>query len=139
MISAMGNGSEKLPWPRGTRIAPVKLSEGEIFTGNVIFGVNGAEPPQRFSATAVEVLRQRYLRRDGTGALIETADGMFERVAAAIAQPAERYGEDVSYWQARFYQRLRRLEFLPNSPTVRGICFAIFSGGKAEHVQGGHV
>lgn len=75
-------------------------------------------PPQRFSATAMEVLRQRYLRRDGTGAPIESPDGMFKRVATAIAQPAGRYGADVSYWQARFYQRLRRLEFLPNSPTL---------------------
>ncbi len=43
---------------------------------------------------------------------------MFERVAAAIAQPATLYGEEVSYWQARFYRRLRPLEFLPNSPTL---------------------
>jgi len=76
------------------------------------------EPPVRLSETATEVLRQRYLRRDNNGAIIETPDGMFERVAAAVAQPAEQYGDDVGYWQARFYQRLRRLEFLPNSPTL---------------------
>lgn len=74
-------------------------------------------PPQ-LSATALAILRQRYLRQDDGGATIETADGMFERVAMAVAQPAERYGEDVSYWQARFYQRMSRLEFLPNSPTL---------------------
>ena len=76
------------------------------------------EPPVRLSETATEVLRQRYLRRDNNGAIVETPDGMFERVAAAVAQPAEQYGDDVGYWQARFYQRLRRLEFLPNSPTL---------------------
>jgi len=75
-------------------------------------------PPTRFSETAREILRQRYLRRDESGALVETADGMFARVAAAVAQPAVRYGEDMSYWRARFYQRMRRLEFLPNSPTL---------------------
>lgn len=75
-------------------------------------------PPTRLGEIAIEVLRQRYLRRDDDGAIIETPDGMFERVAAAVAQPAEQYGDDVGYWQARFYQRLRRLEFLPNSPTL---------------------
>jgi len=66
----------------------------------------------------MEILRQRYLRRDECGAVIETPEGMLERVAAAVAQPAGRYGDDVSYWQARFYQRMSRLEFLPNSPTL---------------------
>jgi len=43
---------------------------------------------------------------------------MFERVAKAIAEPARAYGDDVSYWAARFLERLCRLEFLPNSPTL---------------------
>ncbi|HEX6768880.1 MAG TPA: adenosylcobalamin-dependent ribonucleoside-diphosphate reductase [Candidatus Binatia bacterium] len=75
-------------------------------------------PPMRFGETAIEVLRQRYLQRDDSGAVIETPEGMFERVAAAVARPAEQYGEDAGYWHARFYHRLRRLEFLPNSPTL---------------------
>lgn len=74
--------------------------------------------PPRFSPIALEILRQRYLRQDDRGAVIETPDAMFERVASAIAQPAAWYGEDVNYWQARFFQRMRRLEFLPNSPTL---------------------
>jgi len=54
---------------------------------NLTFGANGAE-------TARTVFRNRegnlarYLRRDETGALIETLDGLFERVAAAIAESA---------------------------------------------------
>jgi ribonucleoside-diphosphate reductase alpha chain len=71
-----------------------------------------------FSDTALEILRERYLRRDERGKVIETPDGMFERVARAIAEPARRYGEDVLYWQERFLERLCRLEFLPNSPTL---------------------
>ncbi len=75
-------------------------------------------PTPRFSESARAILRQRYLRRDESGAVIESPDGMFERVAAAVARTAQLYGEDSSYWQARFYERLRRLEFLPNSPTL---------------------
>ncbi|MGH7815932.1 MAG: adenosylcobalamin-dependent ribonucleoside-diphosphate reductase, partial [Candidatus Binatia bacterium] len=72
----------------------------------------------RFSDTALEILRERYLRRDDRGAISETPDGMFARVARAIAAPARRYGDDVEYWQARFFERMSRLEFLPNSPTL---------------------
>ena len=70
------------------------------------------------SETAWEILRARYLRRDESGALIESLDGMFERVARAIAAPARLFGEDADHWQARFFDRMRRLEFLPNSPTL---------------------
>ncbi len=70
------------------------------------------------SENAREVLRERYLRRNDTGALVETPDGMFERVARAIAAPARFFSEDEAFWEARFLERLRRLEFLPNSPTL---------------------
>ncbi len=43
---------------------------------------------------------------------------MLQRVAAAVAAPARSFGEDVAFWEARFLQRLERLEFLPNSPTL---------------------
>lgn len=82
-------------------------------------------PAPCFSETALAVLRQRYLRRDEAGHISETPDQMFQRVATAVAQPARLYGEDVNYWQARFYQRLRQLEFLPNSP-------ALMNGGLAN-------
>jgi ribonucleoside-diphosphate reductase alpha chain len=76
------------------------------------------EPTIHCSDTALEILRARYLQRDERGEVIETAEAMFERVAKAIAEPGRRYGEDVSFWAARFLERLCRLEFLPNSPTL---------------------
>jgi len=75
----------------------------------------------RLSETALEILRARYLKRDDGGEVIETPEAMFERVAAAIAEPARAYGDDVSYWAARFLKRLRRCEFLPNSPTLMNV------------------
>lgn len=43
---------------------------------------------------------------------------MFERVASAIAAAGRTFGDDVAYWEERFCERLNRLEFLPNSPTL---------------------
>lgn len=71
-----------------------------------------------FSENALSVLRERYLRRDEAGELVEGPSGMVERVASAIARPCRLFGEDSAFWEARFLDRLRRLEFLPNSPTL---------------------
>jgi ribonucleoside-diphosphate reductase alpha chain len=71
-----------------------------------------------FSEHALEILSARYLRRNEAGELVETPDGMFARVARAIAEPATIFGEDNRFWEARFLERMRRLEFLPNSPTL---------------------
>ena len=71
-----------------------------------------------FSESARIVLRERYLRRDEAGRLIEDAQGMLRRVASAIAAPARMFGEDAVFWEERFLQRLERFEFLPNSPTL---------------------
>ena len=73
---------------------------------------------QPFSQHALEVLCARYLRRNEAGELVETPDGMFARVAQAIAEPAKIFGEDTRFWEARFLERMRRHEFLPNSPTL---------------------
>jgi len=71
-----------------------------------------------FSDNAIKLLRERYLRRDDSGILVENPDGMLQRVAHAIAEPARLFGEDAAFWEARFFERMRCLEFLPNSPTL---------------------
>ena len=78
--------------------------------------IAGGEPA--FSQTALAILRERYLRRDESGAIIETPEGLFERVARAVAEPARLFGEDAAFWEARFFERMQRREFLPNSPTL---------------------
>jgi ribonucleoside-diphosphate reductase alpha chain len=72
----------------------------------------------RFSENALTVLRERYLRRDEAGELAEDPAGMLRRVASAVAAPARAFGEDPAFWESRFLERLGRLEFLPNSPTL---------------------
>jgi ribonucleoside-diphosphate reductase alpha chain len=73
------------------------------------------------SDIALRVLEARYLRRDEQGRVIETPDGLFRRVATAIAQAERRYTSDlgaVVAWAGEFYRMLSRLEFLPNSPCL---------------------
>ena len=70
------------------------------------------------SANAAEVLRKRYLRRDERGAVAETPQEMFERVASHVSQAEVRYGDDAKCYRSKFLKMMRGLEFLPNSPTL---------------------
>src|SRR5512133_3356211 len=68
------------------------------------------------SPNAMAVLERRYLLRDDAGRTVETPDGLFARVAAAVAlaePPEER-----ARWTERFQARMAALELLPNSPTL---------------------
>ena len=67
------------------------------------------------------VLNRRYLAKDRSGTVLEDPDGMFRRVAVNLSQSDLLYGATESERQAtedEFYQVMRRLEFLPNSPTM---------------------
>src|SRR5262245_53785334 len=73
------------------------------------------------SPSAWAVLRRRYLRRDGSGQIVETPEQLFRRVAHAVAAADAGYGapiERVAEIGDRFYRRMAGLEFLPNSPTL---------------------
>jgi ribonucleoside-diphosphate reductase alpha chain len=65
---------------------------------------------------ARHVLERRYLLRDDGGAPLEAPEGMFRRVARAVAL-AEPEAERAR-WAERFEARMASLEFLPNSPTL---------------------
>ncbi len=72
------------------------------------------------SKNAQVVLERRYLIKDKDGNTIETVDGMFHRVADAIASSENMYenGEDAGELAKVFYDMMTKLEFLPNSPTL---------------------
>ncbi|MEW6162559.1 MAG: adenosylcobalamin-dependent ribonucleoside-diphosphate reductase [Nitrospirota bacterium] len=67
---------------------------------------------------ALKVLQQRYLLKDERGKVVETPEGMFERVAKAIASAESLYGGSPEEWGERFYALMSTLKFLPNSPTL---------------------
>ena len=73
------------------------------------------------SSNAEVVLRRRYLSKDREGNVLEDADGMFRRVARNLSQADRNYGASEAERQAtedKFYHAMRRLELLPNSPTL---------------------
>ncbi len=70
------------------------------------------------SSNAATVLKKRYLRRDERGAVAETPEEMFERVAAHVSRAEIKYGGDAKICRSKFLTMMRSLEFLPNSPTL---------------------
>ena len=75
----------------------------------------------QLSDNAQVVLERRYLSKDREGNILEDPDGMFRRVAHNLAQADLNYGATDAERQATedsFYDVMRRLELLPNSPTL---------------------
>ncbi len=70
------------------------------------------------SSAANVVLHRRYLQQDETGTVVETPDEMFRRVAATLAEAEAHHGGDEGTVEDRFYEVMRNLDFLPNSPTL---------------------
>ena len=72
------------------------------------------------SKNALRVLEKRYLARDEQGKTTEDAEGLFRRVARAIAEAEREFDPeaDTEALAEAFYGRMTRLEFLPNSPTL---------------------
>lgn len=64
---------------------------------------------------ALEYLEARYFLRNAKGFVTEDADGLFRRVATAVAAAEET---DRPYWEGIFFEMMHGLQFLPNSPTL---------------------
>lgn len=69
---------------------------------------------------ALTVLERRYLTKNESGELIETPEGMFRRVADAVAEADRLYDEsaDVQKTSDAFFDLMTSLSFMPNSPTL---------------------
>ncbi|TWH47896.1 vitamin B12-dependent ribonucleotide reductase [Sporomusa sp. KB1] len=72
------------------------------------------------SANAIKVLEKRYLSKDENGQLLEDVNGMFHRVAKAVASADASYvsAVELQALENEFYEMMSGLEFLPNSPTL---------------------
>lgn len=72
------------------------------------------------SKNAIEVLKSRYLLRDESGNIFETPDQLFQRVAKSVANAELFYDRsvDVDAVARDFFEIMRDLLFLPNSPTL---------------------
>lgn len=67
---------------------------------------------------AITVLKSRYLLRSADGALAETPEQLFRRVADAVALAEKKFGGREKEMSDTFFKLLSSLKFLPNSPTL---------------------
>jgi ribonucleoside-diphosphate reductase alpha chain len=78
------------------------------------------EQAVKLTDNARVVLMKRYVRRGPDGKPNESVEGMFRRVARAVAEPEREHGADVDAAETAFYRILTELRFFPNSPTFTG-------------------
>jgi len=79
------------------------------------------ENDNTLSNMRTEILRKRYLMKNEKGEVVETEEQMFRRVANEIAAAGSKYGatkKQVKEYADKFYQLMKNLIFLPNSPTL---------------------
>lgn len=74
----------------------------------------------KLSKNAITVLERRYISKDAKGALTETVEGLFHRVAKAVADADSIYNTacDIHATEKDFFKMMTNLDFLPNSPTL---------------------
>ena len=80
----------------------------------------GKEVRSKLSLNALTVLRERYLLKDLSGAVVESPDELFLRVSRAVAEADKLYDPhvDVQKTIGLFNAMISDLDFLPNSPTL---------------------
>ncbi|MGH8104346.1 MAG: ribonucleotide reductase N-terminal alpha domain-containing protein, partial [bacterium] len=77
--------------------------------------------PVGISENALTVLKNRYLRKNDAGEVVETPEELFWRVAHAIAAVEKQYGatdDEIAVLAHEFYDLMANFQFLPNSPTL---------------------
>lgn len=81
--------------------------------------VDCKEYPQIYE-NALKILAKRYFRKDDNGNVVENIDGMFKRVAEFVAGAEAKFGkpELVQEMSVNFYDFMRSLRFVPNTPTL---------------------
>ena len=94
---------------------------GDFFSQTEPHNIENNFKPAEISENAKVVLEHRYLLKNDSGDVVEDPDGLFRRVASALAKPDKSYGastEEIKETSEEFYQMLSSLEFLANSPTL---------------------
>ncbi len=94
--------------------------------------LNGHATKLPFSVNALKVLAGRYLQRNEKGEVAESPEGMFQRVAKALAEVDKDYGktdEEINTLRENFTQMLNNFEFIPAGRTLAN------AGGKTKLVS----
>ncbi len=83
--------------------------------------VLGVRDDLKLPINTMEVLKKRYLLKDENKNIVETPRELFRRVAAHVARAEKNFrlhrcAQEEA--EEAFYQMMRSLEFMPNSPTL---------------------
>lgn len=80
----------------------------------------GLRDDLKLPVNTMEVLNNRYLLKDQNRNIIETPSELFRRVAHHVAQAEDSFKSDfpTDHVEETFYQLMRNLDFMPNSPTL---------------------
>ena len=124
----------------------VQVAQAYVAQRNPLSQTHVEDVRPQLTQNALTILERRYLRKDANGKPIETPAEMFRRVAHNIALADKLYGatdEEVARTEGIFYKMMANLEFLPNSPTLRGAgrrmqqlsgCFVVPIGDSLEEI-----
>jgi len=83
-----------------------------------ILGIGKSDTSLNFSTNALKVLEKRYLLKDDQGNTVETPEDMLRRVARAVASSEANYNGNEQEMEEKFFDMMKELEFMPNSPTL---------------------
>ncbi len=101
---------------RRAELGQAELRDAELRRAEPALGVRD---DLKLSLGAVAVLGERYLLRDDHGRVTESTGEMMDRAASWVAAAEDNWGRgSAREWAEKFAGSLRRLEFLPNSPTL---------------------
>jgi len=80
----------------------------------------GLKDDLKLPINTMEVLKRRYLLKDENQNIVETPSELFRRVANHVAKAEDNFKSRYSREEVeeKFYQMMRNLEFMPNSPTL---------------------
>lgn len=84
----------------------------------VIYGVRD---DLKLPLNTLMVLKKRYLQKDDDQNVTESPQELFARVARAVSEAESNYSTETGsrkVAEERFFQMMKRLEFIPNSPTL---------------------
>ena len=85
----------------------------KVYTGSI--------EKTNLTQNAIQILEARYLLKNDNGEVIETPEQLFKRVADTVAKTELKYNKDkdfVKQLSNKFYNVMKNLDFLPNSPTL---------------------
>jgi len=128
-----------------TVIASVKPVTVEADDKNLPLKERLLRKKAKVSDNARVVLEKRYLKKDDNGAVVETPEEMFFRIAENIASAESKFSPDTNpdVWTEKFYNVMTELDFLPNSPTLMNAgrelqqlsaCFVLPVGDSMEEI-----